>query len=143
MKWKELMMDVHLGNCLAPCLMKLKMPWMGYALVPLLSTMLDETEEAMDGLALGPLFGTMLDKAEGDSKGLALGPLLGMMLDETEWSWMDLHWAITLHLAGDEMEGANDGRALGQLLGTMLDEIEDAMDGLCSCAITWHLSGCS
>ena len=93
-------MDVHLGHDLALCLMKLKRPWMGYALVPLLSTMLDETEEAMDGLALGPLFGTMLDKAEGDSKWFALGPLLGTMLDETEGSWMDLHLAITLHLSG-------------------------------------------
>ena len=42
----------------------------------------------------------MLDKAEGNSDGLALEPLLGTKLDETEGSWMDLHWAITLHLAG-------------------------------------------
>jgi hypothetical protein len=39
-------------------------------------------------------------KLKGDSGGLALGPLLGTMLDETEGSWMDLHWAITLHRAG-------------------------------------------
>jgi hypothetical protein len=100
MKWKELMMDVHLGNCLAQCLMKLKRPWMGYALVPLLGTFLDAAEGANEGHARGPLLGTILDKAEGASDGLALGPLLGTMLDETEGPWMDLHWAITLRFAG-------------------------------------------
>ena len=55
-------------------------------------------------------------------------------------------WTYTGPLLGavlEEVEGGNDGRALGPLLGTMLDETEEAMDGLCTCAITWHLSGCS
>ena len=54
-------MDVHLGNCLAQCLMKLKRPWMGYALVPLLGTFLDAAGGANEGHALGPLLGTILD----------------------------------------------------------------------------------
>ena len=80
--------------------MKRKRPWMGCVLVPLLGTMLDEIEEAMDGLALGPLLGTMLYKAEGASDGLALGLLLGTKLDETE--------------------GTMDRHTLWPLLGTML-----------------------
>jgi hypothetical protein len=74
MKLKEPVMGLHLGRCLAQCMMKLKGHGWTYT-GPLLCTLLDEVEGGNDGHALGPLLGTMLDETEEAMDGLSTGAI--------------------------------------------------------------------